>query len=447
MTDIRGKECRFGRDAECEYVFKKEDGIEKKVICMISQIHFVLKKMRNDDESPIIIKDCSVNGTLLNGEMIGKNKQRIIRTGDVISILVSKNLQCKYLGYNLRAEIHYISFLLSIVFDFQELIPRKHIDLPKEVQTQYFVDQQVGSGAYGQVFKILDRNLNPFAVKYIKARNMHATKVSENEINIMKSLSHICIMSTIEIIKDESGSALILDFMEGGDLLHRIIKSPEKRISEDSSRCFLYQIAEAIKYLHSKGITHRDLKPDNILLKDNKDITLLKITDFGLSKMITSPNSFMKTRIGTPNYTAPEVLRANNTADTAYTHKIDIWSMGVVLFCALSGTFPFCEEFGDVKTQIILGRYQFLMKYWKGVSHDAMRLVRKMLVVNPEDRIDIDNIFKSKWMTPTTQGVMYAKEILDKYATIPLEQHHQRKIKSHESFCDEPPTKRLRHKT
>ena len=94
----------------------------------------------------------------------------------------------------------------------------------------------------------------------------------------------------------------------------------------------------AIKYLHDNNISHRDLKPENILLKsDESNETLVKISDFGLSKFFENS---MQTMCGTPNYLAPEVLDSR-VAGNSYTNKIDNWSLGVILFILLSGEAPF----------------------------------------------------------------------------------------------------------
>ena len=96
------------------------------------------------------------------------------------------------------------------------------------------------------------------------------------------------------------------------------------------------------RYLHEKGISHRDLKPENILLCSRKEVeTLIKITDFGLSKFVDGA-ALMKTFCGTPNYLAPEVLRSNG--DGKYTNKVDNWSLGVILYIMLSGFPPFADN-------------------------------------------------------------------------------------------------------
>lgn len=337
---------------------------------------------------------------------------------------------------------------VSTVFDFKDLTPRERVDLPNEVCERYFVGEKLGSGAFGVVFKVLDRKSNPYAVKYVKGHSMMSQTsdmVSDNEIKIMKKVKHVCIIKTIDIIKSHLGACLVLEYMSGGDLLNRILASPEKRLTEEQSRCVFYQMTEAVNYLHNKGITHRDIKPDNVLLKDHGEFTLVKLSDFGLSKLVIE-GTYMKSLLGTPTYTAPEVLR---TDVVTYTSKVDVWSMGVMLFAMLSGTLPFAEDYGNIHKQITLGRYAFLAECWKEVSQSALKLIKKMLVVQPEIRINVNQIFDSSWMDSRHVGVESAKNIMEQNGgRVTRLQSTLQRVQidnDHEFACPKPPSKRARY--
>ncbi|XP_063699133.1 ovarian-specific serine/threonine-protein kinase Lok-like [Culicoides brevitarsis] len=392
--DIRGNQFNFGRDPKtCQYVCGKDEGLDLKSWNRISKVHFMMYRESLDPTSPILLRDLSRNGTYINGELVGQNQTRLVKNGDFIAI-IEPHLK---------------------IFQFKDMIVRPSVDLPHDIQSKYFVGKKLGSGAFGQVYKIMDRKMRIYAVKYIKGcslgSNLQNSNVTDNEIRIMKKLNHLCIIKTYDIMRDLNGGAsLVLEFMEGGDLLNRIINSPNRRLSEDQGRFVLYQVTAAVSYLHSKGITHRDIKPDNVLLKDRSEWSVVKLTDFGLSKIVTE-TSVMKSLIGTPNYVAPEVLNADQF--NRYTNKVDVWSMGVMLFAMISGTLPFSEDYGDIRKQITAGKYTFFPDSWRGISQDAVMLVRNMLKVQPEARINLHEILETPWMESTHEGVQRAQLILD----------------------------------
>jgi len=116
---------------------------------------------------------------------------------------------------------------------------------------------------------------------------------------------------------------MIFQLLEGGELFDRVLK--KKKYDERESAIVMKQLLEALIYLENKGIIHRDLKLENILLVNKEDDCLIKLADFGLS--VTLENLDPKVRCGTPGYVAPEIL-----ADEKYDEKVDIFSAGVILY-------------------------------------------------------------------------------------------------------------------
>ena len=150
--------------------------------------------------------------------------------------------------------------------------------------------------------------------------------------------------------------------------------------------------------MHDQGISHRDLKPENILLKSTEaNETLIKVTDFGLSKFFDSA-SVMKTFCGTPNYLAPEVLISKG--ESYYTNKIDNWSLGVILYICLAGYPPFSDEDTSMPLdqQIKKGKYDFPKQFWSDVSKDAIDLIKKLLTTDPEKRYTLEQVLEHKWI-------------------------------------------------
>ena len=145
---------------------------------------------------------------------------------------------------------------------------------------------------------------------------------------------------------------------------------------------------------------HRDIKPENILLID-KELNI-KLADFGLAKII-GEESFTTTLCGTPSYVAPESLEQSNRR--RYTRAVDVWSLGVVLYICLCGFPPFSDELYSAENpytlsqQIKMGRFDYPSPYWDSVGDPALDLIDRMLTVDVDKRISIDECLEHPWTT------------------------------------------------
>jgi serine/threonine protein kinase len=200
------------------------------------------------------------------------------------------------------------------------------------------------------------------------------------EYKIMTSMNHPYIVRCYDAKETDTQVFLFLELMEGGELFDKIIEM--SKFSEAMAAEVSYNVLGALNYMHSKGIIHRDLKPENMLIAKKGDIGQIKLTDFGLSKMIDEQSTIMKTACGTPAYVAPEVL---NNKGHGYDHKVDVWSMGVIIYILLCGFPPFYgSNDSQLFSKIKRGDYKFLKPYWDPISAEAKDFVKKMLVVDPK---------------------------------------------------------------
>ena len=172
-----------------------------------------------------------------------------------------------------------------------------------------------------------------------------------------------------------------MEYCQHGELYLQIIDN--KRLDENNASFYFYQLINGLNYLHNNNIIHRDLKPENLLLSEGK---ILKIIDFGLSNYI-SENQYLNTPCGSPSYAAPEMIMG-----TKYNGFLsDLWSSGIILYVMLCGYLPF-EGFNnsDLFKKILKGK----VHYPHNIDKSAVDLMKKILVVNPEKRIDINIIKK-----------------------------------------------------
>lgn len=242
-----------------------------------------------------------------------------------------------------------------------------------ELENNYFVGDTIGSGGNGSVYVTYEINPNEegtfstYALKNIRKRNVTGLANIDNfnqklmrEVDIMRRLNNPHVLELVDFFDTPDNLVILLPIMFGGDLLHRIQRSG--RLSERDAKFFFLQLLLGLRYMHKKGIAHRDIKCDNLLLSDHGTSPLLKISDFGLSKILQNNN----TVCGTKFYASPEII--NNVVD--YTVKVDIWSAGVVLYAMLSGTFPFHQDNREetVDDQIRKGKFCFPKRNFNHVS-------------------------------------------------------------------------------
>lgn len=230
--------------------------------------------------------------------------------------------------------------------------------------------------------------------------------IFKSEVKILKKLDHPNILKMYDYSykdqvpgkEDYNVSYLSLEYAANGMLLEYIINSG--RIKESVARYLFKQIVEALEYIHKKGYAHRDIKPENILLDENFNI---KIADFGLASKAKSS----KTQKGTPTYMSPEIL-----AETKYhTCDADIYAAAVTLFIMVTQNCPFLKaEAGDKNySKILAGNWaEFWNTHYKFSSSELVLskefedLFSKMIAVNKEDRLTLDQIKAHKWFQGET---------------------------------------------
>uniref|UniRef100_A0A4W6DFF4 Serine/threonine-protein kinase n=1 Tax=Lates calcarifer TaxID=8187 RepID=A0A4W6DFF4_LATCA len=180
----------------------------------------------------------------------------------------------------------------------------------------------------------------------------------------------------------------------GRDVAIKIIdkmRFPTKQESQLRNEVAILQILVALRHLHFKNIVHCDLKPENVLLASAEPFPQVKLCDFGFARII-GEKSFRRSVVGTPAYLAPEVLRSKG-----YNRSLDMWSVGVIIYVSLSGTFPFNED-EDINDQIQNAAFMYPPNPWKEISEEATDLINNLLQVKMRKRYSVDKSLSHPWL-------------------------------------------------
>ncbi|WVQ98704.1 hypothetical protein IAU59_005835 [Kwoniella sp. CBS 9459] len=203
----------------------------------------------------------------------------------------------------------------------------------------------------------------------------------EREIVIMKLIDHPNVMSLYDVWETAKELYLVLEYVEGGELFDYLVS--QGRLPPDEASRYFQQIVAGVDYCHRFNICHRDLKPENLLLDAEKNI---KIADFGMAALEPG-DKLLETSCGSPHYASPEIVAGMSYHGAAS----DIWSCGVILFALLTGRLPFDDE----NIRILLQKVKngrFVMP--ADLPADAKDLITRMLVVDPEKRITMNDIMR-----------------------------------------------------
>ena len=307
-----------------------------------------------------------------------------------------ENVKYYYFSINFinKSEIKtFYNIDFNIIKKFNEII-KKEMGYIKF--NDYYEKQEIiGKGKFGIVYLGIHKKTGKKVA--IKIINKYLLKKEEdkellkNEIDIMKLCNHPNIIKLLDHFENSEYIYIIMEYLSGGTLT-QYIKKRYFNVSENQASNIIYQIGNGIKYLHNHCIIHRDLKTDNIMLTEDNENAIIKIIDFGLSKIISSNESLID-GYGTLNFTAPEVL----TRDP-YNKEIDIWNLGIILFYMLTGHFPFegiKEEI--IANKIVYQPLEFNSEEWETRSQKVQDLIEKCLEKKPSNRINIDEFLKHSW--------------------------------------------------
>ncbi|VDK46991.1 unnamed protein product [Anisakis simplex] len=266
----------------------------------------------------------------------------------------------------------------------------------------YQIGDLIERGPLSTVYRAVHRTSSRlFTVKSIDLQKYTATSGLtrddvDKEIEICAQLKHSFLCELRDVIAGEKAVHMVFEFLDGDDICFEIVKRASAGFvySEAVASHYMKQLMQALQYMHSQGIVHRDIRPHNVVLASKDNSAPLKLTGFGVAIKLESPESIISGgRVGTPQFMAPEVV-----SNMEYGTKADMWSAGVLLYILLCGRLPFVGSHREIYESITEGRYSHRGGTWQSISNSAKDLLIRLLTVDPHNRISAEEALDHEWI-------------------------------------------------
>jgi hypothetical protein len=297
---------------------------------------------------------------------------------------------------------------------------KKNLNVIK-CEDKYDIQESIGKGRHGEVYEAYDRiNHRKVAIRIVPKNNLQDEDFQQlwNEIEILKISKHPNIIKLYEAWEDYENLYLVTEFCKGGDLI-TYLKNKEFHLQEKISSKIIHKISTAIFYLHSYGIIHRDLRSENVLIKEityNKKENFyemdIKLIDFSLSKFL-GPSEFSCDTINAVGLVAPELLSGK-----MYDKKIDLWNLGIISYQLITGL-----SINNFKTKCndkYSSPYKFLFNNLEEegivekISKEGMDFIKSLLNINSAKRISLYEVLTHEWIknlaSPRFQKIIETRE-------------------------------------
>ncbi|XP_069506301.1 serine/threonine-protein kinase SBK1-like [Ambystoma mexicanum] len=310
-------------------------------------------------------------------------------------------------------------------FILQDQVSQMSRDLVEVVLEDYFeVLEALGAGAYGSVLRVQNRATDQtMALKLLKKSRTSLSGFLVEYCTAFRLSSHPSIIGCYEIaFQTTEHYVFAQELSPVGDLFSLIedqVGIPEEKVK----RCAV-QISSALDFMHKKGYVHRDIKPENVLLMD-RECHRIKVTDFGFTRL---KGTAISARSGTISYMSPELYQPDAGCLEAEA-SLDVWAFGVLLFCVLTGTFPWeMAALSDINysafVEWITGGVDAIPSCWNRFTVEALKMFSKLLAHSPTQRsraVEVLHLIDLPWTVDLylTDGIEEINSTEEEYSTEP----------------------------
>ena len=264
----------------------------------------------------------------------------------------------------------------------------------------------LGTGTFGRVLLVRFKSNNQlYAMKILmksRIKSTHQEEHTKAERDLMVQIDNPFLLNIKFAFQDETKLYIVSDFMQGGDMFYHL--HFESKFSEKKAKFYLIEIILGLEYLHKNNMIYRDLKPENILMDSTGHI---KLSDFGLSKILSDNDEKAFTLCGTPQYLAPEIMK-----EEGYDKNVDWWSLGCFFYEMITGFLPFYIPKDYLNEKV----YEQKVIFPSGINPLAIKFIKELLVVDPNNRLGngvngVENIKSHEYFKDVDWNKYYNKEI------------------------------------
>ncbi|KFY25824.1 hypothetical protein V493_04424 [Pseudogymnoascus sp. VKM F-4281 (FW-2241)] len=387
---------------------------------LVSSDHFRIYNIQYEDADGIAsmfyCEDLgSANGTYVNNNLVGRRSRPgnpyLLSDGDTITLRPTYSLEFKQSIEKQRGEMDALQLQETVSF----------------AKRYSITDRLLGSGIYGKVYlateiatrrqlacKVVDLRVVAPASESRSARisRERTTRLERarlmREVDIFSMVNHPNIVSMQKAFRSENTLYLFMELAPGGDLCS-YVSTNGGHLTDLTTRVIIRQIAFAVKYLHMIGIVHRDIKPENILMMNTAVGHRVVLTDFGCAANLNL-GSRMESMVGTIDYVAPEVHLTAMLRGRSYTKAVDLWSLGIVALCLLTGeSLASYQEMKNISQKDIAARLGRLGPDSEGqnqhccLTDRAKDFLTNLLALDPADRMTADEALRHTWFTHSSK--------------------------------------------
>ena len=264
----------------------------------------------------------------------------------------------------------------------------------------------LGTGTFGRVLLVRFKSNNQlYAMKILmksRIKSTHQEEHTKAERDLMVQIDNPFLLNIKFAFQDETKLYIVSNFMQGGDMFYHL--HFESKFSEKKAKFYLIEIILGLEYLHKNNMIYRDLKPENILMDSTGHI---KLSDFGLSKILSNNDEKAFTMCGTPQYLAPEIMK-----EEGYDKNVDWWSLGCFFYEMITGFLPFYIPKDYLNEKV----YEQKVIFPSGINPLAIKFIKELLVVDPNNRLGngvngVENIKSHEYFKDVDWNKYYNKEI------------------------------------